>query len=133
MAVAAGRLAECQKTIVSLRKQLESLATLEDFLIDTTGIPDFSAGQIGARANGELWRLHSNETFSPKRDAGPVKTGSENLGQSLMKNEDGKSPISLSSSASSSAASSTQASSEKSRNGFAKFFSRTKNGIQLDI
>ncbi|GAB4835517.1 hypothetical protein Ancab_000426 [Ancistrocladus abbreviatus] len=34
LAVAAGRLAECQKTIISLGKQLKSLATLEDFLID---------------------------------------------------------------------------------------------------
>ncbi|XP_043721921.1 filament-like plant protein [Telopea speciosissima] len=34
LAVAAGKLAECQKTIASLGQQLKSLATLEDFLID---------------------------------------------------------------------------------------------------
>ncbi|OWM90144.1 hypothetical protein CDL15_Pgr006465 [Punica granatum] len=134
LAVAAGRLAECQQTIVSLRKQLESLATLEDFLIDTRSIPDFSpGGQIVPQANGELWKLHSNGTYSPKREADTVKMGNENLGHSLMKNENGKTPPSSSSSASSSAASSTQVSSEKNRNGFAKFFSRTKNGIQLEI
>uniref|UniRef100_A0A6N2LW89 Filament-like plant protein n=1 Tax=Salix viminalis TaxID=40686 RepID=A0A6N2LW89_SALVM len=42
--VAAKRHAECQKTIASLGKQLKSLATLEDFLIDTASIPEFSAG-----------------------------------------------------------------------------------------
>ncbi|KAK4776261.1 hypothetical protein SAY86_004949 [Trapa natans] len=135
LTVAAGRLAVCQKTILSLRKQLESLATLEDFLIDTTSIPDFSpGGQIAPRANGELWKLHSNETFSPKLEMGPVNTASENLGQSLIRNENGKLPVSsLSPASSSAAASMTQMSSDKSRNGFAKFFSRTKNGIQLDI
>ncbi|KAK7311553.1 hypothetical protein RJT34_09772 [Clitoria ternatea] len=35
LAVAAGKLAECQKTIASLGSQLNSLAALEDFLIDT--------------------------------------------------------------------------------------------------
>ncbi|KAF5745048.1 hypothetical protein HS088_TW07G00629 [Tripterygium wilfordii] len=34
LAVAASKLAECQKTISSLGRQLKSLATLEDFLID---------------------------------------------------------------------------------------------------
>ncbi|GMG99842.1 hypothetical protein Nepgr_001682 [Nepenthes gracilis] len=34
IAVAAGKLTECQKTIASLGRQLKSLATLEDFLMD---------------------------------------------------------------------------------------------------
>ncbi|GER38732.1 hypothetical protein STAS_15256 [Striga asiatica] len=38
IAVAADKLAECQKTIASLGRQLESLATLEDFLIETSNI-----------------------------------------------------------------------------------------------
>ncbi|XP_051124100.1 filament-like plant protein [Andrographis paniculata] len=42
LAVAADKLAECQRTIASLGKQLKSLATLEDFLIDTSNIPGFS-------------------------------------------------------------------------------------------
>ncbi|XP_061969809.1 filament-like plant protein isoform X6 [Populus nigra] len=45
---------------------------------------------------------------------------------------EGDSPPSVSSSASS-AVSSNHVSSEKNRNGFAKFFSRSKNGIQLEI
>lgn len=35
LSVAAGKLSECQKTIASLGKQLKSLATLEDFRIDS--------------------------------------------------------------------------------------------------
>ncbi|XP_073024643.1 filament-like plant protein isoform X2 [Primulina eburnea] len=40
LVVAADKLAECQKTIASLGKQLQSLATLENFLIDTSDIPE---------------------------------------------------------------------------------------------
>ncbi|KAI3442708.1 uncharacterized protein J3R85_000959 [Psidium guajava] len=131
--VAAGRLAECQKTIVSLRKQLESLATLEDFLIDTTNIPELTAGgSIVPRANGEMWKLHSNRTFSTKRDASSLKMLGDSPCPSLNKSDTVKSPASSSSSVSS-AVPSAQVSSEKNRNGFAKFFSRTKNGIQLEI
>ncbi|XP_024452045.1 filament-like plant protein isoform X7 [Populus trichocarpa] len=49
-----------------------------------------------------------------------------------VKINEGDSPPSVSSSASS-AVSSNHVSSEKNRNGFAKFFSRSKNGIQLEI
>lgn len=35
VAAAADKLAECQKTIASLGRQLKSLPTLEDFLTDT--------------------------------------------------------------------------------------------------
>ncbi|XP_030545205.1 filament-like plant protein 1 isoform X2 [Rhodamnia argentea] len=131
--VAAGRLAECQKTIVSLRKQLESLATLEDFLIDTTNIPELTAGgSVVSRANGEMWKLHSNRTFSPKRDANSLKMPGDSPCPSLNPSDTVKSPASSSSSVSS-AVPSAQVSLEKNRNGFAKFFSRTKNGIQLEI
>lgn len=123
---------ECQKTIVSLKKQLDSLATLEDFLIDTTSIAESSPGGLMApRANGnggELWRLHSNGTFSPGRDNDSTMRTSATA--ETLKNENRKSPVS--SSSSTTAASSTM-SAEKNRNGFAKFFSRTKNGIQLEI
>lgn len=131
--VAAGRLSDCQKTIVSLRKQLESLATLEDFLIDTTNIPEFTAGgSIVPRTNGEMWRLHSNGTFSPKRDASSLKMPGDSTCPSLNPSDTAKPPASSLSSVSS-AMPLAQVSSEKNRNGFAKFFSRTKNGIQLEI
>ncbi|KAK6246201.1 Filament-like plant protein - like 6 [Theobroma cacao] len=131
LAVAAGKLAECQKTIASLGQQLKSLATLEDFLIDTTSIPEFSrGGSLISKAGGEPWKLHSNETYSPKRDPDSPRVNADHSGPSVNKN-DGNTPPS--SSSSSSIVSSNHASSEKNRNGFAKFFTRSKNGIQLEI
>ncbi|GAU45545.1 hypothetical protein TSUD_14470 [Trifolium subterraneum] len=129
LALAAGKLAECQKTIASLGNQLKSLATLEDFLIDTAGIPP--SPSLVAHAGGELWKMHSNVTFSPKRDSTSSRLADGSSGPSINQNEE-SSPLSSSSSTSSSALP-NHASSEKSRNGFAKFFSRTKSGIRLEI
>ncbi|XP_019430560.1 PREDICTED: filament-like plant protein isoform X2 [Lupinus angustifolius] len=127
--LAAGKLAECQKTIASLGNQLKSLATIEDFLIDTASIP--ASPILGARASGEMWKLHSNDTFSPKRDSISSRIADGSPCPSLNKNEE-SSPLS-SSLSTSSAALPNHVSSEKSRNGFAKFFSRTKSGIRLEI
>lgn len=118
LALAAGKLAECQKTIASLGNQLSSLATLEDFLIDTTSIPEFSASpSLMARAGA---KLHSKDTFSPKR--GSVSSRS---GPPLNKNEESSPPSSTNLP--------KHDSSEKSRNGFVKFLSQTESGIQLEI
>lgn len=135
LAVAAGKLAECQKTIASLGNQLKSLATLEDFLIDTANLPEFSAPASIIPRTGEQWRLHSNQTFSPKRDSNSSKMGNECSVLSLKQNQENPSPPSSSSSSSSTSAMvlSAHVSSEKNRNGFAKFFSRTKSGIRLEI
>ncbi|KAI4307270.1 hypothetical protein L6164_030474 [Bauhinia variegata] len=120
LALAAGKLAECQKTIASLGNQLQSLATLEDFLIDTASIPGFSASpSLLARAGGDTWKLHSNDTFSPRRDSGSSSP-------SANRREETSPP-------SSAAMPPNHVSSERSRNGFAKFFSRTKSGIRLEI
>ncbi|KAL2317808.1 hypothetical protein Fmac_031684 [Flemingia macrophylla] len=130
LALAAGKLAECQKTIASLGNQLKSLATLEDFLIDTASIP--ASPPLTGHAGGELWKLHSNGTFSPKRDSTSSKLADgSSCPSSLNKNEE-TSPLSSASSTSSSALP-NHGSSERSRNGFAKFFSRTKSGIRLEI
>ncbi|KAA3453801.1 filament-like plant protein [Gossypium australe] len=124
LTAAAGKLAECQRTIASLGQQLKSLATLEDFLVDSASIPEFPKGRsFIPKAGGEPWNLHSNETFSPKRDPESPRT-------SFDKNNGNTPP---SSSSSSSIMTSNHASSEKNRNGFAKFFTRSKNGIQLEI
>lgn len=128
LALAAGKLAECQKTIASLGNQLKSLATLEDFLIDTASIP---ASPLIAQAGGEMWKLHSNGTFSPKRDSISSRLAHGSSSPPLNKNEE-TSPLS-SSSSTSSPAMPNHVSSERSRNGFAKFFSRTKSGIRLEI
>ncbi|XP_031281231.1 filament-like plant protein 1 isoform X2 [Pistacia vera] len=130
--MASGKLAECQKTIASLGKQLKSLATLEDFLIDTASIPEFPREGLSIpKASGEPWKLHSNETYSPKRELSATSIAGESTGPSVNKNG-GKTPLSASSSTSS-AVSSNHVNPEKNRNGFAKFFSRTKNGIQLEL
>ncbi|XP_050363282.1 filament-like plant protein 3 isoform X2 [Argentina anserina] len=130
IAVAAGKLAECQKTIASLGNQLKSLATLEDFLIDTAKIPEFSAAASRIPRSDEPWKMHSNGTFSPKRDS-VSKQAVESSGLATNRNED-NSPLSSYSSSPSTVVS-THVSSEKNRNGFAKFFSRTKSGIRLEI
>ncbi|OIT02389.1 PREDICTED: filament-like plant protein isoform X2 [Nicotiana attenuata] len=126
LAVAADKLAECQKTIASLGKQLQSLATLEDFLIDTANLPGFSGGgSVVARASGEEWKLHVNETFTSRQNSDTTKF--ENSSHSVNGNEGESS----SSSSSSSTSSATQVITSKSRNGFGKMFSRSKTGIQL--
>ncbi|GLU01053.1 hypothetical protein SLE2022_183790 [Rubroshorea leprosula] len=139
IAVAAGKLAECQKTIASLGKQLRSLATLEDFfLIDSTSLPELEFPAAGSRAGGSLipgaagepWKLHSNETFPPRGAFNAPKMVGDSSAPSEIKNN-GDSPPS--SSSSSSTFSSNHASSENNRNGFAKFFTQSKEGIQLEI
>ncbi|PSS31811.1 Filament-like plant protein [Actinidia chinensis var. chinensis] len=113
--VAAVKLAECQKTIASLGRQLQSLATLEDFLTDTANLPGLSGGGSMIPGAGDPWKLHSNETFLPKNSSSLVIGNAE------------KSPPS-----SSSSVSLNHISSAKSRNGFGKLFSRSKNGIQVE-
>ncbi|KAM2449641.1 hypothetical protein PS1_019726 [Malus domestica] len=132
LAVAAGKLADCQKTIASLGNQLKSLATLEDFLIDAGSLPGFTAVAPQVPKADEIWKLHSNVTDSPKRDS-VSKPADESSGPSVnrSRNEDNSPPSS--SSSTSSTVLSTHVSSEKNRNGFAKFFSRTKSGIRLEI
>nr|XP_023881275.1 filament-like plant protein isoform X3 [Quercus suber] len=132
LAVAAGKLAECQKTIASLGNQLKSLATLEDFLIDPANLPEFSAGaSLIPKPEGELWKMHCNQTFSPKRNSDSSRIAGESSGPVINKNEENSLPFP--SSSTSSAILSNHVSSEKNRNGFAKFFSRTKSGIRLEI
>uniref|UniRef100_A0A2P2LU94 Filament-like plant protein n=2 Tax=Rhizophora mucronata TaxID=61149 RepID=A0A2P2LU94_RHIMU len=130
--VAAGKLSECQKTIASLGKQLKSLATLEDFVIDTASLPELSAGGLLIpRSNGESWKLISNEAFTPKEDSVSSGIASEVSSLSMHKNE-GKNPPS-SSSLTSSVTAASRTNSGKNRNGFAKFFSHSKNGVQVEI
>ena len=65
--MAAKKFAECQKTIASLGQQLKSLASLEEFLLD-------SEKPLGAEAalnyrNGIKQDLQSNDLSLPKRDS----------------------------------------------------------------
>ncbi|KAK3034767.1 hypothetical protein RJ639_032280 [Escallonia herrerae] len=129
-AAAADKLAECQNTIASLGRQLKSLATLEDFLIETTHVPGSSGGRSMIPSGGEeAWKLHSNDTF-PKSDPDSSTRPEENSGASV----DGcneESPGSSSSSNSSGVAMSHDGST-RTKNGFGKFFSRSKSGVQLE-
>ncbi|KAI4336477.1 hypothetical protein L6164_014999 [Bauhinia variegata] len=52
LALAATRFAECQKTIASLGQQLKSLATLEDFLLDTEIPPELTCEVKQSPQNG---------------------------------------------------------------------------------
>ncbi|KAK6114890.1 hypothetical protein DH2020_007159 [Rehmannia glutinosa] len=106
LAVAVDKLAECQKTIASLAKQLKSLATLEDFLIDTSNIPGFTTGP-------------SNNMFC-NLDPSRISTD-KNI---RLENGNGEDPPAPSTLPSSSASYFTVA---KSRNGFGKLFSRSKS------
>lgn len=106
LTVAAEKLAECQKTIASLGRQLKSLATLEDFLMDTSNIPGLS----------------SNGTNMPKCDSNPSRISMD----FIVHFENGKSEESPVYSCSSTS-SANHPTSIKSRNGFGKFFSRSKS------
>ncbi|KAF1002862.1 filament-like plant protein [Apium graveolens] len=131
LVVAADKLAECQKTIASLGRQLKSLATLEDFLTDTQNVPRLRRGEsaVPPAVGAEPWKLHSNETFLPRRDPGSELSGE--IPTPVMNGNTKESSASASSS-SSSDASLNHSSSGKSKNGFGKFFSRSKSGVQLE-
>ncbi|KAK6132300.1 hypothetical protein DH2020_033924 [Rehmannia glutinosa] len=105
LAVAVDKLAECQKTIASLAKQLKSLATLEDFLIDTSNIPGFSRGPNNMFCNLDPSRISTDKNIR-------------------LENGNGEDPPAPSTLPSSSANYFTVA---KSRNGFGKIFSRSKS------
>ncbi|GAA0174227.1 hypothetical protein LIER_27666 [Lithospermum erythrorhizon] len=126
--VAADKLSECQKTIASLGRQLESLATLEDFLIDTANLPGFSAGaSVVSRARGEPWKLRSTDTrVSSRTDLDPSDVPEEIPSHRLNGNDEEEAPYS------SSWASSSNNNTSKIRNGFGKLFSRSRNGIHVE-
>ncbi|KAK4840620.1 hypothetical protein QYF36_014037 [Acer negundo] len=62
LAGAAIKFAECQKTIASLGQQLRSLATLDDFLIDSDKPLDLTGDGLQSSKNGEQWNLHSSDS-----------------------------------------------------------------------
>ncbi|KAL9393495.1 hypothetical protein Peur_012780 [Populus x canadensis] len=110
LAVAASKLAECQKTISSLGLQLKSLATLED-LLDSDNSSDVSSEESKDHENGERWRLDLGNQSSGRDSEAIQVTG----GALRLKNGgDWESSLSLNSSFVS----------EKTRSGFGKFFPR---------
>ncbi|XP_010243856.1 PREDICTED: filament-like plant protein [Nelumbo nucifera] len=123
LAVAAGKLSECQKTIASLGRQLKALATLEDFLIDSEKPLDLSGSPIPKI--GESWKLHSNEAYIPKPEGHSSKIDGNVSGPS-MNGKSGESQPSSTPTLNHAVAS------EKSRSGLGKLFSRSKNGIHVE-
>ncbi|KAI3951575.1 hypothetical protein MKX01_018691 [Papaver californicum] len=142
LAVAAGKLAECQKTIASLGQQLKSLATLEDFMMDSDEKPldiNVTGGSTLTpnKNSGEYWKLHSNDAYFPKTEAVNHSTANQAAddGSGLSGNTNGNSGESPASSSSSSSASSSVnhvCRSEKNRNGFSKLFSKSNSGIRTE-
>ncbi|VFQ82420.1 unnamed protein product [Cuscuta campestris] len=119
--VAATKLAECQKTIASLERQLQSLATLEDFLTDAPNLQGLSGG------GADLWKTHLDETFAQKLDSDHLEISDQNSSNSTNEGNYEESPMSSSSSDSSAA---NHVSSSRGKNGFGKLFSRSKGRIQ---
>ncbi|XP_028770555.1 filament-like plant protein [Neltuma alba] len=69
LALAANRFAECQKTIASLGNQLKSLATLEDFLLDSENPMDLTREVTPSPKNGaDPMKMHHQFDF-PKRNS----------------------------------------------------------------
>lgn len=103
LALAADKFAECQKTIASLGQQLKSLASFEDFLLESESEEqlEITTGESLHTKNGiETPDFRSNDLNLPKKDSEfshPVKNRKEKKSLLLLD-------------------------SEKSQNGFGKFF-----------
>lgn len=71
LALATSKFAECQKTIASLGKQLKSLATLEDFLLDSDNSPMELTCEVtqSPQKGGEKLKLNHSDLSMPKRDS----------------------------------------------------------------
>ncbi|CAM8953671.1 unnamed protein product [Rhodiola kirilowii] len=64
--IASQQFAECQKTIASLGRQLKSLATLEDFILDSEkSLKTSDEVSLRVEQGMELSDLHSNELYMP--------------------------------------------------------------------
>lgn len=125
LAVAAGKLAECQKTIASLGKQLKSLATFEDFLIDSEHPLELNGDSVFSRKEESPPR----RDFVTRTNTVPIMIPSSGSFVPLVNGTNAGSPQSSSSSSSSGNHSVT---SEKSRNGFGKLFSRSKSAMRVE-
>ncbi|KAF5457910.1 hypothetical protein F2P56_021982 [Juglans regia] len=104
LAVAAGKFAECQKTIASLGQQLKSLATLEDFLTDSE----------------KPLELIGEGTQGPKNGRDPLKLQFSERGDGTRLSKSGserESSFSLN----------PTIAFEKTQNGFGKFFPRRES------
>ena len=121
IAIAASKFAECQKTIASLGQQLKSLATLEDFLIDSDKPLELVDGGLQCPKNGEeQMKLGSTDMDFSKRGSESFKI----VGEYVKYSENGNAmestlplkPI---------------IASDKTRTGFGKIFPGSRSGKQV--
>lgn len=70
LALATSKFAECRKTIESLGLQLKSLATLEDFLLDSESPMELTCEVTPGLQNGDE-KLHNSELSLSRRDSEP--------------------------------------------------------------
>ena len=127
LAVAASKLAECQKTIASLGRQLKSLATLEDFLLDSEKPQQqqpMSERLHHPKDDPEQRTLHTGNLYIPKKDSESLKTEPDHYSSGIKKTKDEASTVPINPV--------VTMSSEKSRNGFGKFFPRSKNATRAE-
>ncbi|XWS33099.1 hypothetical protein CRYUN_Cryun22dG0049600 [Craigia yunnanensis] len=121
IAIAASKLAECQKTIASLGQQLKSLATLEDFLIDSDKPLGLVDGGLQCPKNGEeQLKLGSTDMDFSKRGSESSKIVGEYVKYSengnVMESTLPHKPV---------------IASDKMRTGFGKIFPRSRSGKQV--
>ncbi|PON88826.1 Filament-like protein [Trema orientale] len=115
LALAADKFAECQKTIVSLGQQLKSLASLEDFLVDSEKQLELTGEDI-QKSESEQHNLHSSHLSLP-RSGSAFSEAANNWSLSSKKKSERKSSLSLD----------PAIDSEKNRSSFGKIFNRSKN------
>ncbi|XP_045823702.1 filament-like plant protein [Trifolium pratense] len=85
LALAASRFSECRKTIESLGQQLKSLATLEDFLLDSENNVELSSDLTphDPQDGGEQFKLHNSDLSSLERDSeSPTSLNLSSFGKS---------------------------------------------------
>ncbi|XP_022750869.1 filament-like plant protein isoform X2 [Durio zibethinus] len=90
LAIAASKLAECQKTIASLGQQLKSLATLEDFLIDSDKpLEPVDGGLLFPRNGEEQLKLGSTDMDFSKRgsESSKIVAAVAKIGAGTTRNE----------------------------------------------
>ncbi|XP_030497315.2 filament-like plant protein 3 [Cannabis sativa] len=119
LALAADKFAECQKTIASLGQHLKSLASLEDFLLDSENLhPTIVVDNIQSYESGnEAHNLRSTNLCLSGRDAAFSEAAANKWSYSSNKKSERNSSLSLD----------PDIHSEKNQNGFGKLFPKSKN------
>lgn len=121
LALAASKLAECQKTIASLGKTLKSLATFDDLFLDSDKLLEVSDKESQLPKNCvELTNLSSSNTVLMESRAFALETirDSSDMRDSWEPKKDSKQGLS-----------STMLD-KSQRNGFGKLFPRSKSAMR---